>query len=88
MKIERYVELLDCCPKRPVLRQIIVDGRIGFADLRESIDQRAAEAQFFNATGQFLGGSLRVLQRQRREPFQTFGILRDVLGQIVVRPPR
>src|SRR6266571_3512278 len=33
MKIERHIELLDSCPKRPVLRQIIEHCRIRLADL-------------------------------------------------------
>jgi hypothetical protein len=53
MKIEGHVKLLNCCPKGPVLWQVIEDCRIRFADLCESIDQRAAEAQLFNAARRY-----------------------------------
>ena len=63
MKIEGHVKLLNRCPERPILWQVIEDCRIRFVNLCESIDQRAAETQFFNATCQFLSGSLRILHR-------------------------
>src|SRR5690348_637850 len=35
MKIEGHVKLLNCCPERPILWQVIEDRRIRFADLGE-----------------------------------------------------
>ncbi len=51
MEIHWHVELLDGRPEGSVLRQVVIYSRIYLAHLRESIDQCAAKAQFFNATG-------------------------------------
>src|SRR5580704_949611 len=49
MQIERYVEFFRHGPERPVLRQVVVSRRLGIADLREAVNERAAEAELFYA---------------------------------------
>jgi hypothetical protein len=74
VEVKRHIELLDSCPKVPILGHVAIANRIRLSSLCESIDQGATEAQVFDTARQFLGSTLRVLQCQCGESLQTFGI--------------
>src|SRR5579863_690871 len=78
MKIERHVEVLNRGPERTVLRKVVEHCGIGDTNLRESIYERAAEAQLLDTTRQFLGCGLWVLHRQGGKSFEALGVFGDV----------
>ena len=84
VKVERDIKLLDGRPEIPILRHVVKRDRIHIAILRKPIHQRATKSQFLDAAGQFLSSSLRVLEGQCGEAFQTFGGFGDVFSQMVI----
>src|ERR1700733_3219511 len=86
MQIERHVEPLRRRPERPVLRQVVIDRRVGVADLREAVHQRAAETQLFHAALKLARRDLGILHRQRGKALKAIGPLGDLLGEIIVGP--
>ena len=88
VQIERHVEPLDRRPERPVLRQIVIDGGVGVADLREAVDQRAAEAELLDAALEFARRDLGILHRQRGKALETVRPLGHLFGEIIVGAAR
>ena len=84
MKIEWHVEVLNRGPEGTVLREVVEDSGIDGTDLRESIYERAAEAQLLDTTRQFLGCGLRILHRQGGKSFEVPGGFGDVFGEVVI----
>src|SRR3974390_931314 len=66
MQIERYIKPLDRRPERPILRQVVMDNFVAIAGLRETVDQRAAEAKILDATLELPRRAIGILHRQRR----------------------
>src|SRR6202030_2785458 len=82
MQIERYVELFRHGPKRPVLRQVVIRRRLGIADLREAVDQRAAEAELLDAALQLARRAVGALHGERRQALEAVRSLAHLLGEI------
>src|ERR1051326_2030681 len=88
MQVERHVEPLDHGPERPVLRQVVIGHGVGAIELRKSVDQRAAEAEFLDAALELARGEVRVLHCQRREALKSLRALDHLLGEIIVGASR
>src|SRR5215831_21328820 len=86
MKVERYIQLLNCGPKVVILRHVVESDGSRIAGLCKSIHQRTAKAKLLGAACQLLTGSMWILHRQCSEALQTFGILGDAFGEMIICP--
>ena len=88
MQIERKAGLFDLGPKRPILREVVIDRLPAVANLRKPVDQRAAEAERLDAALQFDDGEFGVLHRKRGKGLEPRRPFRDLLGEKVVGADR
>ena len=80
--VDRRADLGGALPERQIARVVQVDA------VRVTVDHRAHEAEIVDAPLQLVGGRLRVLHRQHREPAVALRVALDLRLQIVVRAVR
>src|SRR5882724_940696 len=84
MQVERHVELLALRPEPGVARIIKVDRRVRIADLREAVDERAAEAELLHRARQLARRGVGILHGERGEPLEALGALRHLAREEIV----
>ena len=70
------------------MRQVVIDGTLAVADLREAVDQRAAEAERFDAAHEFFDRKIRILHRQRGKRLKARRAFCHLLGEEIIGPDR
>ena len=88
MQIKRDAQGLGGRPELSVHRIVVIDDRVGVADLREAVDDRALEAELLDRARQLGARRFGVLHGQRRKTGEAIGMPRHAGGQCVVAPPR
>src|SRR6267143_4929021 len=84
MKVEGHVERFDNAPERPVLWQVVVNGAVRVADLREAVHQRALEAEILYAAPELAARHVRILHRQGGEALEAVRAAVDLLGKKII----
>ena len=87
MQVEGQAGFFDRRPERPVLRQVVIEWLLA-VDLREAVDQRAAEAERVDAALEFCDRKIRILHRQRGKSLKPRRALGDLLGEEIIGPDR
>src|SRR2546427_5919808 len=91
MNEDGSVELLRHAPDR-LKRSIIEIQSVDASGVRICVDVRAnlcpAQSQLTNATFQLFSRQIRILKRDRRQASESFPVVPDYAGDVIIQPPR